>query len=89
MTHPKPAPPTTIGYAETPAGRVAFADVRDGSGGTHYRSPDGRCFRRSVALASPHWTAATWPRWMPRRSNGGLPQRLPGWVTRSPPKRTP
>lgn len=33
------------------------------------------------------WTAATWPRWMPRAADGGLPQRLPGWVLRPLPAR--
>jgi hypothetical protein len=87
MTRRRPtAAPRLIGYVETPQGRVAFAEVSDGDG-THYRSPAGRCFRRSVALASPHWTDATWPRFWPRRADGGLPDRLPAWMTRGLPER--
>jgi hypothetical protein len=82
------AAPRLIGYIETPAGRVAFAEVTDGNGGTQYRSPAGRCFKRSVALASPHWTAETWPRFWPRRADGGLPDHTPAWMTRGLPKRS-
>jgi hypothetical protein len=74
-----------IGYVQTPAGRVAFAEVQDG-GGIQYRSPRGQCFRRSLALRSPHWTEATWPAWLPRRADGGLPDSVPAWLVRGLPR---
>jgi hypothetical protein len=73
-------PPTMLGLLWRPDGRVAA--VRS------WRGPDGRRWRPAQlrAAGGVWWTAATWPRWMPRPADGGLPQRLPGWMTRGPPR---